>query len=87
MHRRDRKLLGVGQTRLDPGDQFPDTLGEQLAVARALSHGGEAIVVSTACDIQAVTRQPGVCSLTSTHSLLKEDSHDSRPQSCQDAAK
>ena len=29
LHRRDRKLLGVGQTRLDPGDQFPDTLAAQ----------------------------------------------------------
>ena len=60
LHRRDRKLLGVGQTRLDPGDQFPDTLGEQLAVARALSH-----VARQLLSRPHVTSKPSPASLVS----------------------
>ncbi|MBI3214071.1 MAG: DUF1876 family protein [Mycobacterium sp.] len=48
-------LTGVGQTRLDPDDHFPDAVAGELAVARALSDLTRQLFAATASDIEAVT--------------------------------
>lgn len=55
MHYRGQTLVGVGRTRLDAGDQFPDRVGEELAIARALSDLTRQLFAATASDIEAVT--------------------------------
>lgn len=49
------KLVGTGEVDLDPDDRYPKRVGEELAVARALTHLTRQLFVSTAGDIESVT--------------------------------
>ena len=60
---RDRESVGVGLARLNPADRNVDDIGDELAVARALSDLSNRLIAVTAHDIEAVTRQP----VTSLH--------------------
>lgn len=48
-------LVGVGDADIDPDDQYPKLVGEELAVARALTHLTRQLFVATAGDIESVT--------------------------------
>lgn len=54
MRYRGETFTGIGQTRLDPGDHFPDEVGEELAIARALSDLAQKVFETTATDIEEV---------------------------------
>jgi Domain of unknown function (DUF1876) len=56
-HMRWRKadLVGVGEATIDPDDRYPKRVGEELAVARALTHLTRQLFVTTAGDIESVT--------------------------------
>jgi hypothetical protein len=60
---RDRESVGVGLARLNPADRNVDDIGDELAVARALSDLSNRLIAVTAHDIEDVTRQP----VTSLH--------------------
>jgi hypothetical protein len=51
----DGELIGKGRTTLDPDDHFPEQLGENLAIARALSDIAGKLYAATASDIESVT--------------------------------
>lgn len=51
----DGELIGRGRTTLDPEDHFPEQVGENLAIARALSDIAGRLYAATASDIQLVT--------------------------------
>jgi hypothetical protein len=55
MRWRHVELVGVGDADLDPDDQYPRRVGEELAVARALTHLTRQLFVATAGDIESVT--------------------------------
>ncbi|CAN5597178.1 DUF1876 domain-containing protein [soil metagenome] len=55
MRWRDVELVGVGDADIDPDDQYPKLVGEELAVARALTHLTRQLFVQTAGDIESVT--------------------------------
>lgn len=48
-------LVGSGMADLDPDDDYPKKVGEELAVARALTHLTRQLFVTTAGDIECVT--------------------------------
>ena len=60
---RDQESVGVGLSRLDPADRDVAEIGDELAVARALSDLARRLMAVTAQDIEAVTNQP----VTSLH--------------------
>jgi hypothetical protein len=60
---RDQESVGVGLARLNPADHNVDDIGDELAVARALSDLSNRLTAITAHDIEAVTHQP----VTSLH--------------------
>ena len=60
---RDQESVGVGLARLNPADRNVDDIGDELAVARALTDLGRRLMTVTAHDIEAVTDQP----VTSLH--------------------
>ncbi|HEY6931918.1 MAG TPA: DUF1876 domain-containing protein [Marmoricola sp.] len=51
-------LTGTGAARLNPQDADVPEIGEELAVARALSDLGHQLLATTALDIESVTHQP-----------------------------
>lgn len=51
-------LVGVGLARLNPEDANVPEIGDELAVARALSDLAHRLLDATAEDIEAVTHQP-----------------------------
>lgn len=51
-------LVGVGRARLNPHDHDVPEIGDELAVARALSDLGHRLLVTAAGDIQQATREP-----------------------------
>jgi hypothetical protein len=53
-----KKLVGVGLARLDPADQPVDQIGDELAIARALSDLANQLFALTSTDIQASTHEP-----------------------------
>ncbi len=55
LHWRDVDLVGTGDAELDDGERFPKRVGEELAVARALTHLTRQLFVTTAGDIESVT--------------------------------
>jgi uncharacterized protein DUF1876 len=55
LHWRDADLVGVGETEIDPEERYPKRVGEELAVARALTHLTRQLFVTTAGDITSVT--------------------------------
>jgi hypothetical protein len=50
-------LVGVGRARLNPTDRDIPEIGDELAVARALSDLARRLLASTAGDIEQVTRE------------------------------
>ncbi|OBH87069.1 DUF1876 domain-containing protein [Mycobacterium scrofulaceum] len=53
-----KTLVGVGLARLDPADEPVATIGDELAIARALSDLANQLFAATSTDIQASTHQP-----------------------------
>lgn len=51
-------LVGVGLARLNPADRDVPEIGDELAVARALSHLSHQLLDATAGDIEQITHQP-----------------------------
>ena len=60
---RDQESVGVGLARRNPADPEVSDIGEELAVARALSDLTRRLMAVTAHDIEAVTNEP----VTSLH--------------------
>lgn len=53
-----KTLVGVGLARLDPADEPVTAIGDELAVARALSDLANQLFAATSTDIQASTHEP-----------------------------
>ena len=53
-----KKLVGVGLARLDPADEPVATIGDELAIARALSDLANQLFALTSTDIKASTHEP-----------------------------
>ncbi|MEU7826334.1 DUF1876 domain-containing protein [Catellatospora sp. NPDC049133] len=51
------RLIGVGRAKLNPDDRDVPEIGDELAVARALSDLGHRLLVVAAGDIQRATRE------------------------------
>ncbi|HTX95395.1 MAG TPA: DUF1876 domain-containing protein [Mycobacterium sp.] len=51
-------LVGVGFARLDPADEPVAKIGDELAIARALSDLANQLLALTSSDIQASTHEP-----------------------------
>ncbi|OSC24447.1 hypothetical protein B8W69_21585 [Mycobacterium vulneris] len=51
-------LVGIGLARLDPADEPVTRIGDELAVARALSDLADQLFAMTSADIQASTHEP-----------------------------
>jgi hypothetical protein len=59
LHTRDRtKLVGVGLARRNPVDKEVPEIGDELAVARALSDLAHKLLDATVSDIEAMTHMP-----------------------------
>ncbi|WP_433220780.1 DUF1876 domain-containing protein [Dactylosporangium sp. CS-047395] len=58
----DSLLVGTGCARLNPADLDIPEIGDELAAARALNDLGHRLLLTTAADIEAVTRIPAVLS-------------------------
>ncbi|GAA2635592.1 DUF1876 domain-containing protein [Dactylosporangium fulvum] len=54
----DTQLIGKGEARLNPADEDIPEIGDELAVARALSDLGHRLLLTAAADIEAVSDQP-----------------------------
>ena len=52
------ELTGVGTARLSPEDRDVPQIGDELAVARALSELSHQLLDATAADIERITHQP-----------------------------
>lgn len=52
------RLVGVGRAKLNPDDRDVPEIGDELAVARALTDLGHKLLVAAAGDIRQVTGQP-----------------------------
>ena len=53
-----KDLVGVGVARLDPADEPVPKIGDELAIARALSDLANQLLAATSTDIQANTHEP-----------------------------
>ena len=59
LHNRDGTgLVGLGLARLNPADRDVPEIGDELAVARALSDLGHQLLDAAAGDIEHMTHQP-----------------------------
>jgi hypothetical protein len=59
LHNKDETgLVGVGLARLNPADLNVPEIGDELAVARALSDLAHQLLDATAEDIEAITHHP-----------------------------
>ncbi|SIP65978.1 conserved hypothetical protein [Mycobacterium tuberculosis] len=52
------RVVGVGLARLDPADEPVAQIGDELAIARALSDLANQLFALTSSDIEASTHQP-----------------------------
>ncbi|TVS89649.1 DUF1876 domain-containing protein [Mycobacterium helveticum] len=52
------RLVGIGLARLDPRDEPVAKIGDELAIARALSDLANQLFALTSTDIAASTHQP-----------------------------
>ena len=52
------QLVGVGQARLNPADRDVPDIGDELAVARALSDLAHTLLEVAAGDIEQITHEP-----------------------------
>jgi len=53
-----KRFVGVGLARLDPADEPVAQIGDELAIARALSDLSDQLFALTSTDIQASTHEP-----------------------------
>ncbi|OBH27570.1 hypothetical protein A5692_24505 [Mycobacterium sp. E342] len=53
-----KTLVGIGLARLDPADPPVAAIGDELAMARALSDLANQLFAATSTDIQASTHEP-----------------------------
>lgn len=53
-----QKFVGVGWARLDPADEPVARIGDELAIARALSDLANQLFALASTDIQASTHEP-----------------------------
>jgi hypothetical protein len=53
----DKPLVGTGRAALNPADRDIPEIGDELAVARALSDLGHRLLLAAAADIGAVTAE------------------------------
>ena len=59
LHTRDTdRLVGVGIAHVDPHDEDVPEIGDEIAVARALSDLGARLLQTAAEDVTAVTGEP-----------------------------
>jgi len=52
------RLVGVGRAWLNPADDDVPEIGDELAAARALSDLGHRLLITAACDVEAVATAP-----------------------------
>lgn len=52
------RLRGYGEARLNPADDDVPEIGDEVAVARALSDLGHRVLLAAAADIQATSDEP-----------------------------
>jgi hypothetical protein len=52
------QVLGTGRARLNPADRDVPAIGDEIAVARALTDLGRQLLRTAASDIQSITHQP-----------------------------
>jgi len=53
-----KDLVGIGVARLDPADEPVAKIGDELAIARALSDLSSQLLALTSIDVQASTHEP-----------------------------
>lgn len=53
-----RNFVGIGLARLDPADEPVARIGDELAIARAVSDLANQLLAVTSSDIQASTHEP-----------------------------
>jgi Domain of unknown function (DUF1876) len=53
-----KNFVGLGLARLDPADEPVTRIGDELAIARALSDLANQLFVLASADIQASTHEP-----------------------------
>jgi hypothetical protein len=53
-----KTFVGIGLARLDPADRPVAQIGDELAIARALSDLSNQLFATTSTDIQASTHEP-----------------------------
>ena len=58
LHWRDRECVGVGLARRNPADRAVTEIGDELALARALTDLASKLLAVTKHDIEAVTGEP-----------------------------
>jgi hypothetical protein len=59
LHNRDETgLVGMGLARLNPTDRDVPEIGDELAVARAMSDLGHQLLNAAAGDIEQITHRP-----------------------------
>ena len=59
LHTRDtERMTGVGFARLDPNDRDVPEIGDEIAVARALSDLAHHLLAAAAGDVEQVTHSP-----------------------------
>ena len=59
LHNRDEtRLVGVGLARLNPADANVPEIGDELAVARALTDLAHQLLEATVTDIETITHRP-----------------------------
>lgn len=51
-------LVGAGQARLCPGEPHSPEIGDEIAVARALSDLGHRLLVTASSDLEEATDRP-----------------------------
>ncbi|SDL88286.1 protein of unknown function [Geodermatophilus siccatus] len=56
--RATERMVGVGLARLDPADRDVPEIGDEIAVARALSDLGHRLLQTAAEDVEASTGEP-----------------------------
>ncbi|WP_238012313.1 DUF1876 domain-containing protein [Dactylosporangium sp. AC04546] len=52
------ELRGHGEARLNPADEDVPEIGDEVAVARALSDLGHRVLLAAAADIRAISDEP-----------------------------
>ncbi|BBZ12792.1 DUF1876 domain-containing protein [Mycobacterium branderi] len=60
VHWRGRELTGTGLAHRNPADRDVPAIGDQLAVARALTDLADQLFAATASDINDITHEPVV---------------------------